>query len=91
MNFERRADPRINQVIRIEVIPPQGEGDAVEAKTIDTSALGIGFFCEQEFKTGQELSIAYVPEDSFTPIKKQAIVRHVSSQEGGFRIGVELF
>ena len=91
MDFERRADPRINQVIRIEIMPPQGEGDAMEAKTIDTSALGIGFLCPREFSTGQELSIAYIPEDSFTPITKQAIVRHVAPQDGAFRIGVEFF
>ena len=93
MNLDRRADPRKNQIIKIDVIP-HSDNDSrfpIETVTADTSALGIGFFSPELFAVGQELAIIYIPEDSFTTISKDAVVKHVTPQNGQYRIGVEFY
>ncbi|MBN2509099.1 MAG: PilZ domain-containing protein [Spirochaetales bacterium] len=91
MDIERRADPRINQTIKIDVIPHVDDRFPVETVTTDTSPLGIGFICDTPFHVGQELSIVYIPEDAFTTITKTALVKHVTPVSGRYRIGAEFY
>ena len=91
MDIERRADPRLNQTIKIDIIPHLDNRFPIETVTTDTSALGIGFFCTTLFEIGQELSVIYIPEDSFTTTTKTAVVKHVTPINGTYRIGVEFY
>jgi hypothetical protein len=82
---DRRAEPRVPGHADLEILLAKDRrtGRIIPATLVDVSSRGLGFLCSWPFGLGRRLAVKIDEE------VRHAVIRHVSSAAGGFRVGVE--